>query len=423
MRKYCFELLFIISLILSSIALFNWVVDPYGIWEHSGFPRLNAEKPQEPTHRMLKKRIKINDQTPIGVILGTSRANHLSEKHPALFNGSYNWSMPASPIEATKKLFFYAQSKGRLKQAIIGLDFFAFNVYLPTPPGLDDASPIPLNGYGFLLNSSIIVDSFQTAKHNWRRAIPMHEHGDNKKQFVSVKPSLDLINKTEQEGCSKGNNPTRLRFQNTERYFANHIYFPPPRFAYELIDQRIGQSSLAHYRAMLTAAYKQNNLDIRLYISPSHSRLWMLINELGLWPRWEEWKRELVRINEEEAHRFGKEPFPLWDFSGFNSITTEDVPNSCAETKMQWYFESSHFSSETGALILDQILDFHDLSRIVPADFGVLLSSSNIDANLNALREARLHYQETHQDDLREIVEIVHQRSKLITRQHHLANN
>lgn len=46
----------------------------------------------------------------------------------------------------------------------------------------------------------------------------------------------------------------------------------------------------------------------------------------GLWPLWEHWKRELVRINVEEGKRAGASPFPLWDFSGYTRFTTEPFP-------------------------------------------------------------------------------------------------
>ena len=86
-----------------------------------------------------------------------------------------------------------------------------------------------------------------------------------------------------------------------------------------------------------------------------------------------------MEINEQEAARSGESPYPLWDFSGYNSLTTEDVPpDGDSETQMKWYWESSHYKKELGDLVLDRIFDYHHPERIVPDDFGVLLTPKNI---------------------------------------------
>ena len=102
---------------------------------------------------------------------------------------------------------------------------------------------------------------------------------------------------------------------------------------------------------------------------------------------WEKWKFEIVRINEVEAKRHGKEPFPIWDFSGFNSVTTETIPPiNDSESQMQWYWESSHYKRELGDLVLDRVFNYNNLSRNVPDDFGVLLSLDNIASHLSKVR-------------------------------------
>ena len=51
---------------------------------------------------------------------------------------------------------------------------------------------------------------------------------------------------------------------------------------------------------------------------------------------WEEWKRALVSIVEDEAAKAGVKPFPLWDFSGFNPLSMELVPHTNdKKTKMK----------------------------------------------------------------------------------------
>ena len=46
--------------------------------------------------------------------------------------------------------------------------------------------------------------------------------------------------------------------------------------------------------------------------------------------------------------------------------------------------------------MLDRIFNYHSPDRTVPADFGVLLTSQNIEAHLAHIRAAREQYRQTH---------------------------
>jgi hypothetical protein len=47
--------------------------------------------------------------------------------------------------------------------------------------------------------------------------------------------------------------------------------------------------------------------------------------------------------------------------------------------------------------------NYHAPNRTVPDDFGVLLSSQNIEAHLARIRSDREHYRKTHPEDIAEI--------------------
>ena len=55
-------------------------------------------------------------------------------------------------------------------------------------------------------------------------------------------------------------------------------------------------------------------------------------------------KQELVRINQSESDKARKSAYPLLDFSGYNSITTETVPTLDSYSPMQWY-SSCHITT------------------------------------------------------------------------------
>ena len=49
---------------------------------------------------------------------------------------------------------------------------------------------------------------------------------------------------------------------------------------------------------------------------------------------------------------------------------------------MRWYWEHSHYRKATGDLMLDRVLGYSDPKRPMPADFGVRLTSANVDQHI-----------------------------------------
>jgi hypothetical protein len=159
-----------------------------------------------------------------------------------------------------------------------------------------------------------------------------------------------------------------------------------PRLTYCFTNRGAVASMFEPLRFMIRAAHA-NQTDLRLYIPPEIAPMRQLIAGLGLQSRYEFWLRELVRINEEEAARAGRPPFPLWDFGDVNTITREHLPDYDDHTLMRWYWEHTHYRRSAGDLILDRIFESHDPARRVPADFGVRLTGANIDAQVAHNRE------------------------------------
>jgi hypothetical protein len=160
-----------------------------------------------------------------------------------------------------------------------------------------------------------------------------------------------------------------------------YVWLMPPRFMYCFTNTQTGMTTFDPYRFMLRRAYMEGT-DLRLYVTPLNAAVQELVVALGLRERYEFWLKELVRINDEEAARGGREPLPLWDFGDVNTITREPIPQPTDPTLMRWFWDYSHYRKIAGDLILDRVLDHSDPSRDVPADFGVRLTGQNVDAQL-----------------------------------------
>jgi hypothetical protein len=198
----------------------------------------------------------------------------------------------------------------------------------------------------------------------------------------------------------------RKSFKENERHYLFDNHFPLPACKNALLAEASGGKVLTpmeEVRDAVAIAYRMKS-DMHLFIGPSHARQWETIQASGLWAQFENWKRMLVNIVESEAAKANATPFQVWDFSGYNSITEEDVPSATDINKrMHYYYESSHYTPAAGDLVLDRIFDYKSPSRTVPDDFGVLLTSKNIEAHLVSIRAAREHYRLSHPDDVAEI--------------------
>jgi hypothetical protein len=132
---------------------------------------------------------------------------------------------------------------------------------------------------------------------------------------------------------------------------------------------------------MRRRAYAEGT-DLRMFVTPVHAVVRVLQQGLGIGERYEFWLKELVRINKEEVALAGKPPLPPWDFSGPSTITREPIPAAADLTPMRWFWEHSHYRKVTGDLVLDRALGHSEREQPLPADFGVRLTGTNVDAHI-----------------------------------------
>jgi len=71
-------------------------------------------------------------------------------------------------------------------------------------------------------------------------------------------------------------------------------------------------------------------------------------------------------------------------------------------SSMEWYWESSHYKKELGDRVLDLIFSHVEPGRVVAEDFGVKISSDNIEQHLAKIRRDREHWRTTHPSDVAE---------------------
>ena len=88
----------------------------------------------------------------------------------------------------------------------------------------------------------------------------------------------------------------------------------------------------------------------------------------------------------------------LYDFSGINYITTEKIPRGKNE-RMEYHFESSHYTSKAGDIILDRLYGKNN--------FGIKLN--NVDINTYTLNKkiTLMSFFNSERDTVSEIKEVL----------------
>jgi hypothetical protein len=125
---------------------------------------------------------------------------------------------------------------------------------------------------------------------------------------------------------------------------------------------------------------REHDIDLRIFTTPSHARNLEISAAAGTWARIEGGKRRLAELLAMDAAAHpGKRDIPFYDFADYSSITTEALPPETGRQEMRNYWDSSHFKESVGDLVLDRLCGFNAPERVVPPDFGVHVTASNIE--------------------------------------------
>lgn len=386
-KKYSLQILIIVLLIILPIGLFNWLVDPYDIFESPKIAGFNMNKPEANTHARLYKAMKLQIIKPEIIILGTSRAlkGMDSENQNLASNKSWN-SAVSSGLPFEYEMYIDTAIKNGAKHIIIGTDLFAFYTKDLTKEGIDKETFNKLLSVKYLFSVDALLSSIKTVGNkNHSGYLPS-----------GMQDPLMLQSECDRIGGHKRN------FIFSEKTYPNINY-----------GQEFSKTQVDHWQAferILDKAQKRG-VKITLFISPSHARQWEVLDITQGWGVFEEFRRKLVLINEKVAIKNNKAPFVLWDFTGYHQLTTETVPDD-PKTKMRWYWDSSHYKKELGDIVFDRMFDGNFSGGQDYPDFGVKLTSQNIEAHLLKLRNEREQWRLTHPQDVKEIEALKTTKSK-----------
>lgn len=385
MNKYLLNFIIAVPLLTGAMAGFNWWMDPYAIYRNYKSQEQES-KPLLVMNERVFKTIRVAKDKADIVFLGTSRTDIGIGNEQPIFAGkrAINLATFGQPISESRRLMGLALNGTQPKIVVLGLDFFAFNTQFIPPPDYVEDNYSSFRPYSLLLSVSALADSWHVMRHK------QPNEGDCcYSNGFRIPQDLTSLAGSYQSS-----------FTLNEQMYLHKQYRPFPGCRFSFIEKS-GGTSFDDFRAMIRLAHQQH-LDFRLFISPSHARQWEIIAVEGLTNTWEEWKRGLVRVNEDEARRAAAQPFALWDFSGYDSISTEPVPAADDKaTLMRWYSNSSHYTPALGKLIVQRM--FTSTNTDLPDNWGVPLNATNLESHLTNLRTTQQIYRQTHAQDIAEI--------------------
>lgn len=397
MRHHLFHIVIATLLVLAVCVSFNRLIDPYQIWNYPQIQGINTVKHEQATHERIFKTLGLARYPADTVILGTSRSDiGLNPEHPALGQHALNLAIAAQPYRETRMLFDAMIDKAHTKTFIIGLD------YLPS----DGRAPLDfttenfdaLRAWELMLSISTLKDAIRTVA------------GEGSVYPGNTWSSKGLRLFSAEYVKAKNGHRSLMRGMDETILSKRYLWTQPCSQA--ALPKNVPATPLEEIRDIFSRAHREH-IKLKLFISPSHAHYQETLALSGQWQKWEAWKRLLMQLNETEAKRVNQEPFPLWDFSGYHTMLTENVPRQGdTQTMMQWHFDSIHYTPAMGDLVLDRMFYSTSPKRVVPDDFGVLLSRNNIEAHLATLRAGRQIYRQNHIDDVTEIEEIAREIAK-----------
>lgn len=245
----------------------------------------------------------------------------------------YNIALPSASVHEQLAQLQYAQSIHPLRQAIITLDFFAFDARKKDNADWDFTKLPASTGYADLLSVDTFAASLRQLKY-------MREP--------------DRYPYTAANGSKVPNDFAYTAAKGGVGWAFRRTRYTDP--VLNTATRQVGSRALAEFSAMLDFA-RAHKIDVILVILPVHGVYLKMeddTRQAGLVDYWKKLLRERVK---QEGDAKGAAPYPLWDFSYRSAFAQEPVPPEGNLTdRMEWFWDPSHCKSSLGDIVLERVL-------------------------------------------------------------------
>ena len=403
-RTYFIVVLSLLFALASTVVLMNWLVDPLDVYRVVRKDGFNSIKSSYIPYARLAKPSQIERGNYQRLAIGSSRmlmGIPVANAAWAQAGGEpgFNAGIQGADLRQIRDLFEHAVVNGGVKSVLMDVDLFMFNAWLPSGD-----YPYPVATFSETEQQRFVRERDTTLNLLFSPSITMASIETLRKQDAKKdKVMIDGTTNPAKELRQVMEDGYEVRFRQFEDRLVRTGWSPcsDNRYAFTRGDFE----KIKYFREILQIA-KQQNVNVKFFISPVHVRLLEMTHAAGLWDETEEMKRKLVA---EVVAVYGAESdaVALWDFSGYHHYAQEAVPQKPG-VAMQWYLDSSHFPQAIGQKMLDVMYG----APTAESGFGVLLRPDNIDQVLQAERDQQAAWQAGHAEQSRDL----HERTAAILR-------
>lgn len=395
---------------MGTIAAFNGVVDPWGLYRWYARDGFNANKPRQIFNERLLRASDLSREKPGVVLLGTSRTQvGMGTDAPALRGlnlTAHNVGFSDGTAYEALRYLQHAHAQSPVKVAIVGADFLSFR---GTKRKADDFTeerlavdvhfrPHWLFRLSDVPNTLLSLDAVRASRRTMlEQYLPSYFYpGGRRHEFT-------MAQRIEEQGGMRGtflwSEHDYLReyacFQTADAAAAEKGGGSIGGWKNQLAVEDEGTGPMDDFRRLLHFT-KAQGIKLIVYTSPSHARSQVLLMQAGLWPTYEKWKTDVVTALDAYS-------IPLWEFGGADPrFTAEAVPMKGDTTsRMKWYWESSHYKRELGDVALERMLNA--APREETRGFGVPMTRANVATELVRVQREIEGWKASHADELVEM--------------------
>ncbi|MCW8922097.1 MAG: hypothetical protein OQK69_00510 [Gammaproteobacteria bacterium] len=393
MKSYSLFLLSGISSVLLAVSVFNWIINPYDVFDSPVIQGLNEYKSETGRYARLSKFYQVERVKPDVILLATSRGMVVPDEYFSTEDMTgFNFSMPSASIYELYRAMQHAHAIKPLKRVVIGIDEEFVN---GVQPNFSEGRVIV--NYNGDINVSKWI---QRIKDVFLSLLSINAFRSSVSTIKKQKESPSLIG-YKQHYISRvvraGGHRQMFRKMESSVFYSHDIN--NHGCDKKLMENKSMPSVNIYFEKIIDLAYKEN-IDLHVYFSPIHARLYEVKHMIGKWPCMEKTKQDVVNVVEYKAKQYGRMSYPVWDFSGYNAITMEAVPEKDDSLSMMtWYFEGSHYTRDTANCIFSNMFNKKDMC----VNFGIKLTSADLDKHLYDIRSNRKTYIKHYNEDINEI--------------------
>ena len=378
------------ALVICAVGLLNYHVDPY-LTHQWDTPKVRELRPGREKLSAWGKTYALAKFQPAIVYAGNSRTELGLPTRTRLFAGKavFNGGLSGASLGDAIAMVRHANAVGRLETVIWGIDAPSFS--METGNTDFDRDLVASDRYYLVrrglinvkraLSTDMTMDSIRLLRGTFGRAchssLALHGQRDD----VCVRDRID--------GWGGTGNAVVPRLREYIRGTG------PSAEAMSALDKSLAELCKAGSK-------------VRLYINPTHAMTSDALYRAGKWAAMEAWQEQLAGLG--QRHRAAGCDARIFDFSGFNSITTEAIPQASGTSDMLYFWETSHYRVNVGGMILDRMFGRDDG---VPADFGVELTPQAVGGHLASQRAARDRYHLDHPHESRMVLDVVAEAARL----------